>query len=603
MTAIELLRERISKEVIEVEYKSTNKTQEWISWASIKSMITEKADDVIGELTTDKKLAKSLKTFALSKASRLFALLVHIGREGSFEQFSHNEFGDEMFPIEIVGKGSQRAVVSTTTKKKADFLMKQLAYREIHTICEMWQWMFFVPIFRQNDNTAHDFHWRCQLPFLHEYKTYDSNFSSVTHLVMHRDHLQFERDDQIGAILDNDGNPHVAVKKLLARGTAEKFQEVVENEASVLGRFQDYNHPHFIRAIARYTQENHHYFIFPWAQGGNLREFWKHQPSLSSASRNFSPDDWGVYIRWFFDQLVGLADAIEKLHYPPNEFGVSCRHGDLKPENILCFGIHDSGQGKIPKGVKLVIADAGHAKVHEKVTELRPDKTNTPTGTNTYKPPEVVYQSKDARSRRYDIWSLGCLYLEFLIWILYDNEGLRKFRIDIGVNEPLFKEHPEIAVKDMVRKWIQHIKEDPRCSSAGPTALRRFVELIESRLLVPRINRRQNSKWESETTDDSQEYAESSYGEGNVPRTFMLLTRPTLDVKETDANETERANAQEVLKEMQKIQKAANRGSLPWINWDGIGKSRSPWPTASLDTYSRAGSRRGSESKPPQARV
>ncbi|KAK1570125.1 kinase domain-containing protein [Colletotrichum navitas] len=600
MTAIKSLKQRISREVIEVEYGSTSKTEKWIPWASIKSIITEKAGDVTGELTADKSLAKSLNKFALSKARRLLALLVYVKCEEWFELFYRNDFGDDMFPIEIVGKGSQRAVESTKTGKRADFLEEQLEDREIDTICELWQWMFFVPVFRPNDKTARVFHWRCRLPFIKEYRTYDSNFSSVTHLVMHRDHLKFEHDDQIGAVLDDDRNPHVAVKKLLARGTAEKFQKVVENEASVLDRFQNHNHPHFIRAIARYTQENHHYFIFPWAQGGNLREFWKHQPSLSSASPNFSPHDWDVYIRWFFDQLVGLADAIETLHYPPKEhgIGVSCRHGDLKPENILCFGLLKSALGRIPKGAKLVIADAGHAKVHEKVTELRQDITNTPTGTNTYKPPEVVYLSKDARSRRYDIWSIGCLYLEFLIWILYDNEGLRKFRVDIGVNEPLFREHPEMAVKDMVRKWIQYIKEDPRCSSAGPTALGRFVELIESRLLVVKIIIHQDSKSESEATDYSKGYAESSYAEGSVPR--PLVTRPTFEI---DANETERANAQEMLKEMLKIRKAANGGSLPWINWDGIAKSRSPWPTASLDTRSRAGSRRGSESLMPQAWV
>ncbi|KAK2039812.1 kinase domain-containing protein [Colletotrichum somersetense] len=594
MTTIKQLKQLLSQEVIEVKYESSNKKEKWIPWASIKSIITEGAGDATNELTTDKRMAKSLKKFALSKARRLLALLVYIRCEAWFELFYQNNFGDEMFPIEIVEKDGQRAVESKTGER-ADFLEEQLEDPRIDTICEMWQWMFFVPVFSPNDSTAREFHWRHRLPFIREHKTYDSNFSSVTHLVMHRDHLKFEHDDQIGAILDDKGNPHVAVKKLLARGSAEKFQEVVDNEASVLGRFQNHNHPHFIRAIARYTQENHHYFIFPWAQGGNLREFWKHQPSLSNASRTFSPHDWDVYIRWFFDQLVGLADAIEKLHYPPNEFGVSCRHGDLKPENILCFGLIDSGTGKIPKGVKLVIADAGHAKVHEKVTDLRHDITNTPTGTNTYKPPEVVYLSKDARSRRYDIWSIGCLYLEFLIWILYDNEGLRKFRVDIGVNDPLFKEHPEIAVKDMVRQWIQYIKGDPRCSSAGPTALGRFVELIESRLLVVRIKRRQDS--ESELQDYAEENAQSSHVEGNVP--WTLVTRPTFET--SDTIETERADAQEMLKEMRKIQKAASGGPLPWINWDGIAKPRSPWPTANLDTHSRPGSRRGSESLMPQA--
>ncbi|KAK1979869.1 kinase domain-containing protein [Colletotrichum cereale] len=588
MTAVKRFQEDISNAIMYVEYERASKTQAWIPWKTIKR-ITENAGDAIDELATDETQASALKQFAFKKAQRLIALLVYIEHGGCFKLFYENDFGDEMFPIETIGNGSQRVVQSTKTGRSVDFLGKYLADWKMDAICQA-QWKFFVPIFRQNDNTAHTFHWLCPLPFIKEHKTYDSNFSSVTRFVMHRDHLDFLYDDQIGAVLDGDGNPHVAVKKLQARGTAEKFKDVVDNEASVLVRFQSYNHPHFIKAIARYTQENHHYFVFPWAQRGNLREFWGNQLSLSSASRNFSVDDWDVYIRWFFDQLVGLASAIEKLHNPPNGNGESCRHGDIKPENILCFGHHTSGSGKIPKDVKLVIADAGHAKVHEKVTDLRQDITTTQAGTNTYKPPEVVYLSKDARSRRYDIWSLGCLYLEFLIWILYDNEGLQRFRVDIGVNEPLFKERPEVAVKDMVRKWIQYIKEDPRCSSAGPTALGRFVELIESRILVVKLKRRQNSKSELEATGYSQGYAGPSYGDSSEP--WTLVTRPTFNTNETDANEVERADAKEMLQEMRKIHEAANGGSLPWINWDGIAKPKSPWPTASLDTSNLA---RGSD--------
>ncbi|GKT64291.1 protein kinase domain-containing protein [Colletotrichum tofieldiae] len=584
------LREKLSKAVIRVEHKSSTKTHKWISWESIKS-ITDEAGDVVGKLATSEYHAEGLKKFALLKARRLVALLFHIGHEKWLERFYHNDFGDDMFPIEVKYEGSHRTVESTKTKKRADFLEELFQYHDFDVICDMWQWMFFVPIFSQDD-TAYVFDWRCQLPFVQELETSESNFSTVTHLVIHRGHLKFENDDQIGTVLDSDGNPHVAVKKLLTRGTAEKFQQVVENEASVLGRFQNHNHPHFVRAIARYTQENHHYFVFPWAKGGNLREFWDQQPSLSRASLNFSTHDWDTYIRWFFDQLVGLASAIKELHHPDEEFGVSCRHGDLKPENILCFSHDAPGPGKIPTSVKLVIADAGHAKVHEKVTELRQDITNTPAGTNTYKPPEVVYLPKEARSRRYDIWSLGCLYLEFIIWILYDRDGLQRFRTDIGPSEPFFKEHPEITVKDMVKKWIQYIKEDPRCSSTGPTALGRFVELIETRLLVVRIQRRQGSKPKHEAIDFPTEHPELSAEDSKVPLT--MVTRPSFNINEAGANELERADAIEMVEVIQKIITKASGDSLPWISWDGMASARSSWPTANLDTRAQTGSLRES---------
>jgi serine/threonine protein kinase len=208
---------------------------------------------------------------------------------------------------------------------------------------------------------------------------------------------------------------------------------------------------------------------------------------LSTASLNFSSQDWVRYLTWFFTQLVGLAKAIKILHHPPKGTGESCRHGDLKPENILCFGKQELGPADIPTDVKLVVADAGLAKVREKATEFRGEKTSTLGGTTMYSPPEAKLRPEEARSRRYDIWSLGCLYLEFLIWILYGNEVLENFRGAVGKDQPFYEEGPIVAIKEVVQKWIKAIRDDPRCSPAGLTALGRLVDLIEDRLLVVNV--------------------------------------------------------------------------------------------------------------------
>lgn len=348
----------------------------------------------------------------------------------------------------------------------------------------------------------------------------------------------------------------------------------------MLRRLQATSHNHLIRVIAYcYTPKNEHFFVFPWAKAGNLRHFWHSQPSLGATSLDFGVRDWTSYLTWFFLQLVGLSAAIKKLHYPDNESNPdeSCRHGDLKPENILCFGQQELGPGRIPTEINLVITDAGHAKVHDKATEFRIEMTKTEGGTTKYSPPEA--NSKTARTRRYDIWSAGCLYLEFLIWILYGTDGLDKFHDDIGDSRPFYKLDP-VDTKSEVKQWIKGIKEDPRCSP-GPTALEHLAGLIEERLLNVRVLTRTNettAEDEQRITKDEQGIASVTNGKTTVDGPPPVVVRaPTFRSDVLESND--RADAKEMHKEIEGILNACEKGSIAWMNWDGMknaAKRRSP---------------------------
>lgn len=388
-------------------------------------------------------------------------------------------------------------------------------------------------------------------------------------------------------MVDKDGNPHVAVKELTSAKSLgwSSFKKLVENEASVLLHFGKQDHPHFIQTIARYTQGARHFFIFPWAKGGNLRNFWKEQPSLSTASLKFSQTYCVGYIRWFFEQLLGLSGAIEKLHNPPNQPGGSCRHGDLKPENILCFCRIVPEAGELPTDIRLVIADAGHSRIHEKATELRGEITTTQAGTQTYTPPEVQVQSDKARSRRYDIWSIGCLYLEFLIWILYGSDGLEAFHTDVKRAQPytFYRTDPDVSLKPEVQGWIEEIKKDPRCTPIKSTAVGQLIDLIEKRLLVVSIGGQPAEATQSQSSSVNERPTSTA------PGSFSMIVRtPTIQLNQVLP--TERAHASEMLEKMDKIVKAAlARGpsSLAWINWDGIAEAAKrgiPKPTKNLSS-------------------
>jgi serine/threonine protein kinase len=98
----------------------------------------------------------------------------------------------------------------------------------------------------------------------------------------------------------------------------------------------------------------------------------------------------------------------------------SIRHGDLKLENILNFSEGDSSLGT------LKIADMGLAKRHVVATQERDVLTSTRYGTVRYEAPETAINIH-SQSRLYDIWSMGCITLEFVIWNLYGNIELVNF--------------------------------------------------------------------------------------------------------------------------------------------------------------------------------
>jgi serine/threonine protein kinase len=205
--------------------------------------------------------------------------------------------------------------------------------------------------------------------------------------------------------VDDQNNHRVAIKQLKQSGP--NFKKVVADEASVLEIMRELGEEHhLIKAIAYYRKgEDLHYFIFPWAELGNLWEFW--------TSRNKSPETDPDYMIWALTQLTGLASALEALHHMATDTDVNCRHGDLKPLNILCFKTED-GHNHNPR---LVITDVGLARVHNEATRER-GKTTTTAWTIRYAAPELVVDSKTTRSRRFDIWSFGCILLEFVVWNL-----------------------------------------------------------------------------------------------------------------------------------------------------------------------------------------
>lgn len=244
--------------------------------------------------------------------------------------------------------------------------------------------------------------------------------------------------------------------------------ETYQQEKGNLDKIKHIENNHLIKHLA--TCEGIHCIIFPWAEHGDLNQFWK-----SKHDRELP-----IFV-WSITQLAGLASGLRDLH------AVNCRHGDLKPSNIL----HFENDGGILK-----IADLGVSRVHKKATDQRQKETVTTASTRAYEGPEASGPINAPRSRKYDCWSLGCVILEFVIWLLYDLRALDGFHSsrDSLWNSFYRSKNSDPASKGRRTEWwekmerhpkvdevIKLLREDARVTG---TALEELINLVDSKLLL-----------------------------------------------------------------------------------------------------------------------
>lgn len=281
----------------------------------------------------------------------------------------------------------------------------------------------------------------------------------------------------------------VAVKEIQATEDAQEVAKHWENEARALRTMNQLNQEHIVRFITAFRRRREHYgadhyLIFEWADGGNLCDLWK---------RMKTPVLTPQLIKAIVKQILGLAKALEAAHNL-DETGSSYRHGDIKPENILIFGNGEEiGTFKI--------GDWGEARGHDRATEMRPSKTSAKYGTRRYEAPEVETGVKSTtlgdttkrRSRLCDIWAMGCITLELLIWLIYGEKKVIKFHEELGTDS--FYQitnrngRSEAEVHHVVTSWMDRMADHPRCR-VGTTALGNLLEIIRTGLLVVKLPHR-----------------------------------------------------------------------------------------------------------------
>ncbi|KAJ4290397.1 hypothetical protein N0V90_010613 [Kalmusia sp. IMI 367209] len=443
-------------------------------------------------------LRRQICQWITEKANKVFAITVECDLDISrliiaMRSFYQNGFDNSRLPI-----SDPKSVAMKDQFDERIWSQAGLINFYIH------QWKYLVPVFTPQ-RYDYDLHSKTIFPFtLQSNKSRIGGFSSVYKVSLHADHQEHYL------------MPSVAIKeiKMGAGKDPIKTNAAWEQEAKALKDINDLvDHDHILKCIAAIRRGNNRYFMFPWADGDSLRDFWNTKPTQVPSK--------SVILHSIL-QLRGIADALDRLHNFSEQLGDivedemveerddemrpdipkivnedtdevlheerveqgNIRHGDLKPENILVFSDPQN------KTQVFKIADMGLAKKHIARTEKREHPTSTMYGTMRYEAPETMTSKHGKRSRLYDIWSMGCITLEFIIWMLYGNNALLDFNKQMDTQQvsqyfevPTLGELGRAEVHPFVRRWMDHLQDkDPECKSES--AIRDLLDIVRTKLLI-----------------------------------------------------------------------------------------------------------------------
>ncbi|TDZ26477.1 hypothetical protein Cob_v000471 [Colletotrichum orbiculare MAFF 240422] len=314
----------------------------------------------------------------------------------------------------------------------------------------------------------------------------------------------------------------VAVKEIKITNSPDPsdLDRVWSAEVNVLRVIRERQNPHLITCIAAIERGDHRFLLFPWADGGSLRDY-------------FRAGHQGRSIRELIlealHQIKGLAHALYQLHYFGLEENPETNPDDLPHVNATSGG----ASGNVPElrindasdNANLAQAPSASSREHadDVATEYNPqaaeesirhdcgygsckethvcdqqplELTTTKYGTILYEAPEAEPTlGKQPRSRQYDIWSMGCIITEWIIWILYGNEQLERFYETLKASAGEAKQNvcyytvnptgqgDRIALHPLVSHWLSEMKNHPE-GRRQESALRDLLALVEEKLLV-----------------------------------------------------------------------------------------------------------------------
>jgi hypothetical protein len=363
---------------------------------------------------------------------RIFAILVVIKRISYISSFVMHGVSDEDLPL--VKMVDENGMIAGFRRKSDNEdapgleCFASFDERDRDGFETVGQWAMSAPVFERPDgNKVRDYDLASDaiLPFVKEEMVSSGGFGVVFRVQIHPEHHNFDAPEGCETFF--------AIKQL---NSCDNDKKAFQDEFAMLSKFSNDAHSHLISLLAAYSHRGRFNLIFPFAKA-DLSKFWsveKPAPVFEKA------------VVWVAEQCAGVTGGLSQIHqyqsrslhedsaHPGSSPGghqgrkLCGRHGDIKPANILWFpdGQESSDPNKI--GGTLKLADFGLVEFHSEASCSNRPKSQL-AGSPDYRPPEC--DMTDGKiSRSFDIWSLGCVYLEFILWLMDGWYGVRQFNID-----------------------------------------------------------------------------------------------------------------------------------------------------------------------------
>ncbi|KAK0724957.1 kinase-like domain-containing protein [Lasiosphaeris hirsuta] len=453
-----------------------------------------------------------------SSYRKIFAILIMLRRGRDIILFVDDNLCDADLPLEAVTVHANPNAnmgfkfVNMRRRKSRDTPLRCLqkwGYIDHERFGEL-QWGTIAPFFGKGDRRHARFYQLSEndiLPWIEEQSlVHQGGFSFISRVKIHPSHHNFEDSEpnkmSDGTFAIKHFKPNVDSQNGLTPSNPESpsvtlgdLEGEFRSEIATLNKFSGGDNPHLISLLAAYRHGSDYCLLFHWADS-DLKSMWKNTkpgPALEKAN-----------LMWILEQCRGMTSALRKIHiYKTTERSedpagrsakepIYGRHGDIKPENILRFVKQDRPGDR----GTLVITDFGLARFHTDNTRTYFPKKDV-AGTPTYRPPECDMEDC-AISRSFDIWSLGCVLLEFVAWYLGGWEHVNDFVqhrkapnvLMYGWNSDQFFEivRPEgstngtvgARVKTEVHQFVNNLHSHPDCSDI----IHRLLGFIMKRMLV-----------------------------------------------------------------------------------------------------------------------
>lgn len=198
--------------------------------------------------------------------------------------------------------------------------------------------------------------------------------------------------------------------------------------------------------------------IWPLAKH-DLREFLRNDP----------PEEYSDNPKKAWERFTNLLSALNHIHSSnPNLYGY---HFDIKPQNIL---VRFNGDW--------AITDLGLA--YSKLNDSGVSETSRQGGNERYRGPEKLTH------RNYDVWAMGCIGCEIILWLNKGADGVEQFRKDRQLEEgitTLDNFHHNERLKQPVIDFFREIENHDNLTRKVAAILREMLEIDPCKRLNARV--------------------------------------------------------------------------------------------------------------------